>query len=70
MIVVVKDATFMWEKDAILMWAVRPDVHHDAACCGFHRLIVHPDSFVCRVEHGIKINQTITLSFVMSLLTP
>jgi hypothetical protein len=42
MIVVVKDATFMWEKDAILMWAVRPDVHHDAACCGFHELIVHP----------------------------
>jgi hypothetical protein len=36
MIVVVKDATFMWEKDAILMWAVRPDVHHDAACHIIH----------------------------------
>jgi hypothetical protein len=55
-------------KDATFIWAVHPNVHHDAVCHDYHGSIVHPRSSAGHMEHGIKIIQTIALGFVTSPL--
>lgn len=40
-------------KDATFMWVMRPNVHRDAACRGFHGSIVHPEFL--RMPHGVMV---------------